>query len=234
MMILLLALLVTQGGPSNPGWSFDVRHDHAWGACHGSLTVSESGIRLETSEPDHAREWSWADIQLFEIVSSTEIRIHSYESHGAFGLWRDRQFRIEITGGAALDEALYRFARERSPRPIRTRMVFDAPAGPRPDAGRTLQEIPARHDHALGGCEGTLRIAVDEIAYIAEDPNDSRVWRLDDLASFASTDPFDLRLSTRDETFHFDLKLPLTEAAYAHIWRSVYRPGLQSYRGALR
>ena len=32
-------------------------------------------------------------------------------------------------------------------------------------------------------------------------------------------------------TFNFDLKLPLEEKAYEHIWKAVYSPAIQSYSG---
>jgi hypothetical protein len=53
---------------------------------------------------------------------------------------------------------------------------------------------------------------------------------LEDIESFASSDKFSLRLSSRFETFTFDLKLPLEQRAYDVLWQAVYTPGVQTYR----
>ena len=92
-----------------------------------------------------------------------------------------------------------------------------------------VQEIPVRHRHGIGGCQGILTIAQDKIIYRTQHEGDSRIWLLKDLESFASNDPFHLRLSTAFETFNFDLKLPLQEAAYEHIWKALHSPDIQTY-----
>ena len=230
--LLLLSLIVQSGGGE---WTFDVRHDHTFGACRGEWIVSNESIRYEASDEDHVRRWSYPEIESFEIVSEHEIRIHTYESHGALGLWRERAFTLELEDGS-LDKELYAFLEARSPRPVRTRVVFDSastetvsPTSP-VDTGRMVQELPARHDHLFGGCQGTLAVTEDRIVFVTDHPNDSRMWRLSDLESFASTDDFDLRISTRAETFHFELKVRLNRETYRHIWNSVYAPQIQTYR----
>ena len=86
-----------------------------------------------------------------------------------------------------------------------------------------------RHRHSIGGCQGVVTIAQEKIIYRTEHKGDSRIWLLKDLESFASNDPFHLRLSTAFETFNFDLKLPLEERAYEHIWKAIYSPDVQTY-----
>ncbi len=232
MKTLLLSLLLTQitGAPSE--WTFNVRHDHTFGACDGQLIVSDESIRYEASDPDHVRQWTYPDIQFFEIVSEQELRIHTYESEGVWKIWMDRDFVLQLNDGA-LDGDIYTFLQARSPRPVRTRMVFDS-GGDEDGPGQLLQAIPVRHDHVLGGCEGMLQITDNRIAYATDNPNDSRIWLLADLESFASTDRFDLRISTRNETFYFDLKVPLNRETYQHIWNAVYGPRIQGDRGGVR
>ena len=232
MKTLLLSLLLTQAAGAPPEWTFNVRHDHTFGACEGQLIVSDESVRYETSNPDHVRHWTYPDIQFFEIVSEQELRIHTYESEGVWKVWRDRDFALQLRDGA-LDGGVYAFLRARSPRPVRTRMIFDS-GDEEAALGRILQEIPVRHDHLLGGCQGTLQISENRIAYATDNQNDSRVWLLADLESFASTDRFDLRISTRNETFHFDLKVPLNRETYQHIWNAVYEPQIQTDRGGER
>jgi hypothetical protein len=170
-----------------------------------------------------------------DILSSSRIRIRSWESGGVLELWDDEQFTFDLdadTGAGRIDEHLYAFLNARSPRPVRTRIAFGPGNGS--DAGGALeqgiiQQIPVRHRHRLGGCQGTLSILGDRIVYETEDPDDSRTWRLADIESFASTGEFDLRVSTAEETYRFDLKVPLDDQAYRHMWQNVYEPGLRDY-----
>ncbi len=239
MTTLLWLLLMAQSAGTPGGWTLDVRHEHAFGACEGQLVVAEESVRYDTLNEDHARHWSYPEIESFEIVSPNQIRIQTYESDGALKLWRDRAFEFRLDD-ASLGGAVFAFLEERSPRPVRTRIVPDS-FGSESGSGtsvagtvRTLQEVPVRHDHLFGGCQGMLNITENTIIYVTENPNDSRIWRLADVESFASVDDFDFRISTRNETFHFDLKVPLNRETYQHIWNRVYEPQIQTYRGTVQ
>ena len=122
MTAFLLFLLIAQSGPTPPGWTLDVRHDHMFGACEGQLFISEDSIRYETSNEDHAREWKYPEVESFEIVSANEIRIHTYESDGILKLWGDRAFAFRLDDDS-LDGDVYAYLEARSPRPIRTRII---------------------------------------------------------------------------------------------------------------
>jgi hypothetical protein len=233
-LLLLLSMIQTPG--TLEGYAFEVRHDHAFGACRGQLIIGNESLRYDTEDARHAREWTYPDVRSFEIVSPDEIRIHTYESAGVLKLGRDRTFTFRVQD-AELDKEVYRFLQAHSPRPVRTRVVFDLGASGTTEsfatAGPLLQELPARHDHLWGGCQGTLTITEEQITYTTQNPRDSRIWRLADVESFASTGDFDLRISTEKETFHFDLKVPLNSETYTHIWERVYEPQIQSYRGRI-
>ena len=235
MITLLWLLLFAQSGGSPLGWTLDVRHEHTFGACEGQLFISEESVRYETSNEDHRRYWSYPEVESFEIVSASEIRIHTYESDGVLKLWGDRDFLFRLDDESVGGD-LFAYLEERSPRPVRTRIIPDSSGAQNASGasvatpGQTVQEIPVRHDHRFGGCQGMLNITENTIIYVTDNPNDSRIWRLADVESFASTDDFDLRISTRNETFHFDLKVPLNRETYQHIWNRVYEPQIQTYR----
>jgi hypothetical protein len=230
MSILLAVLLLFQTGLEEH--RFQVRHDHAFGGCQGELIFSDAGVRFEARDGEHSQSWDYSDVQFFEFVSEHEIRLHTYESEGVIRLWGDRDLLFTLETGA-VGRMTYQFVRERSPRPVRANQIFADGTG-EPDVAPLLQELPVRHTHFLGGCEGILRIWPDRITFETEHDPDSRIWLLDDLESFASTDDFDLRISTRNETFHFDLKRPLDRTSYNRIWEVVYAPGVHSYRGGVR
>ena len=243
MIATLALILVLQTQPPETQ-TFQVRHEHAVGSCTGTLTFSATDIRYEPAdakrkqdspkpqdakrkrdsaqpqEKKHQRTWSYPDVKFFEIVSTGELQIHSYENEGVLKLGTDRDYTFKLTEGQITKE-LYDFLVAKSPRAVLTRVIFSGT--------EIVQEIPVRHRHSLGGCQGVLTIAQDKIIYKTSQEGDSRIWRLKDLESFASNDPFHMRLSTAFETFTFDLKLPLEEAAYEHIWKALYSPDIQTY-----
>ena len=232
MKIFLWTLLLAQVPAAEREWSFEARHDHAFGSCEGQLIIAADSVRFETTDGEDSRTWSYPDIEFFEVVSASRIRVHTYEHRGAFHLWRERAFTLDLTDGS-LTSDIYAFLRDRSPRAVLMRdpsLADNSAEAPVAFREEVVQELPVRHDHSLGGCQGLLEIREGSIVY----PNDSRLWRLADLESFASNGDFELRVSTRNETFRFDLKAPLEEETYRHIWRAVYSPRLQSYRGGVR
>ena len=238
MKTLLLTLLLSQSPGTEAEWSLNVRHDHAFGSCQGQLIITNDSVRYETDESEDAQSWSYPDIEFFEILSASTIRIHTYENRTALHLWQERDFTLELNDGNLARE-IYSFLRDRSPRPVVMRVPLlpfgstDSNVGS-PAQDRLLQELPVRHDHVFGGCQGMLTVREGSIVYSTDHSDDSRMWRLAEVESFASTGDFDLRISTRNETFHFDLKVPLNRETYQHIWDAVYEPQIQSYRGGVR
>ena len=220
LWMLALILLQNPAGATDT-LTYKVHHEHAIGGCEGTLTFWAEGVRYETMENNHSRNWAYADVKYFEIVSEGKIEIHTYESYGVSRLGRDRDFDFRLLGGELGDD-LYQLLVRKSPRAVVTHVVFPST--------EVVQEIPVRHRHRLGGCQGTLTIATDKIIYRADRNEDSRIWRLEDIQSFASSDPFSLRLSSAFETFTFDLKVPLEQRSHDLLWKAVYAPGIQTYR----
>jgi hypothetical protein len=218
-ILLLSFFLHTSDQPDRI--TLSVRHQHVVGSCTGNLTFSSTNIRYETTEKGHSKTWSYPDVKYFEIISKNQIVIHTFEDSGLLRLGEDRGYEFNLTGGKISDD-LYKLLVEKSPRAVVNRLI--------PPDSPIVQEIPVRHRHNLGGCEGTLIIGEDKVIYKTAHKDDSRVWQLKDLESFASIDPFHLRLSTAFETFNFDLKLPLEQSAQDLLWKAVYAPDIQTYR----
>ena len=220
MTALFILTLLLQAPVQSGETSLAVRHEHALGSCPGTLIFSDAGVRYETKEKGRQRSWAYPDVKFFEIVSSKKIEIHSYEDQSVLRLGQDWDFVFEFTEGE-IGNNLYQLLVDKSPRAVVTHVLFPGT--------ELVQEMPVRHRHNIGGCQGVLTIAEDKIIYRTEHKGDSRIWRLKDIESFASNDPFHLRISTAFETFNFDLKLPLEEKAHEHIWNAVYSPAIQSY-----
>lgn len=220
MKFLLFLVLVVQSPATEGVIAMPVQHKHTIGACEGTLVFSPDGVRYDTEEEDHQRSWSYADVKFFEIVSDDELRLHTFEDHGILRLGQDRKFVFEqVQGPLGVD--FYNMLRERSPRPVVTHIVFPTDE---------IARLGAKHKHRLGGCQGTLIIGQNTIAFESDQAGDSSVWRLQDITTFGSVDPFHLRITTAFETYTFDLKEPLATSTYDHIWTAVYSPNVQSYR----
>jgi len=69
----------------------------------------------------------------------------------------------------------------------------------------------------------TLEATADSIVYATEAAGEARVWPYPDITSIGRIDPYTFRVSTRDETSLFDLKVAMTEEQYELLWVKVYR-----------
>lgn len=200
--------------PATPAaMTFQVRHGHAFRHCEGALRLDESGIFYESSHAEHSRRWSFRDIRHIEIESPTELVVLTYG--------KPARFTFELRQGN-FSEA-YRFLAGRLERGLTSRIL--APA-----AEEKRFEVPTKHRHGRGGCEGVLRIGETEILYETDHAEDKRIWRIRDLRSFGTSGPYQLRLATERETFTFDLKEPLPQDVYDFLWQKVYDVGFSPSR----
>lgn len=219
--ILAVFCLVVAFSASAPAQSLRVRHDHdPWGGCEGELSISEAGIRFEAEKVDHSRSWSWSDIQGFDRKSPTEFSILTYEDllwHA--GLDRNYDFTT-LPGESGLGESAFETIRSMVARPVTDRIP------------RTIEveyQVPVKHLHVFGGCEGTLKFGAEWIVYETDHAEDRRSWRRDaDIASVWSSNEFELELRVLEENqrafdkatrFTFQLKEPLDREFYETLRR---------------
>jgi hypothetical protein len=199
---------------SGQSFSFDVRHEHWRGACSGRLTIDEQGIEFASEDADHSRKWSYPDLKRIEIESRKKLSLLTYEDR-KLRRWSEREFEFELRDGEITEE-VYRPLRARSSKPVLSRVVYgDSPA---------LFSLPAKHRHRLGGCNGVLLANKEGIVYSTAARGEARVWSFGDVTSIGLIGPYDFRLSTRAETYVFDLKVPITAEHYELLWAKVYRP----------
>jgi hypothetical protein len=106
-----------------------------------------------------------------------------------------------------------------------------------PELPPAKYQLPVKHQHTLGGCQGTLEIGEQQVVYKTSHQSDSRVWRYEDLSSIGSTGRFQLRLTTMERTggeygaeknFIFDLKRHLEPEVYDFIWGKINLPRISS------
>ncbi len=220
-VFILFALSFTLG-PAR-ATTFQVKHDHLRGSCEGDLIFNEATVEYRTRKAEHAHVWNYEDIQQVEIAPG-RISILTYENK-RIALGADRIFSFKVISGE-LNDDFRRQIQGKLSRPLVSSIVpVQAPA---------RYTIPVRHRRALGGdSEGVLELAGDYVVYRSRKPKDSRIWLYEDLLSFGSTGPFQLRLGALQKTggeygeernYVFDLKRRLKPEEYDFIWEKINRP----------
>jgi hypothetical protein len=199
---------------------FQVKHDHGIRSCRGELVFRDDGVEYVTSHKKDARTWNYVDIQQLGLKSDKKISVVTYEDRKLqFG--KDKLFNFELTEGS-IPPALAGALQTRLTKPLVSAVIPELPAA--------KYQLLVKHQHALGGCQGSLDIGEHEIVYKTLHSSDSRIWRYDQLTSIGSTGPFQLRLSSMERTggeygaeknFIFDLKRRLDPEIYDFLWRKV-------------
>lgn len=200
-----------------------VKHDHGIRSCRGELVFRDDRVEYLTSHKEDARTWNYVDIQQLGLMSDKRVSVVTYEDRKV-QLGKDKIFNFELTGGripASLAEAL----QSRLMKPLVSAVIPELPAA--------RYQLPVKHQHALGGCQGSLEIGEHAVVYKTSHSSDSRIWRYEDLTSIGSTGPFQLRLSSMERTggeygaeknFVFDLKRRIEPEIYDFVWRKINLP----------
>ena len=205
--------------------SFEAVHVRAgWPDGQGVLHITAGGVRFEAKKEKHSHEWSWLDIQHFDRMSETGIDLLTYEDQSKF-LGRDKSYRFRLTGGSINDELMGRIE-EWFGRPVTDRVPPEADGE---------YELPVKHLHSFGGCEGTLRFTDSAILYVTGHEKDAREWLLErNVASVWSADRYSLEIHvfeknrrefSRSRVFKFDLKEELDSEFYRRLKRRLHRLG---------
>jgi hypothetical protein len=216
--IFLVGILITS---HSLGQTLKVRHDHdPSGGCKGELTFSDSGIEYVTKKEKHRRDWAWTDMQTVDRYSPQRFTILTYADQKLL-LGRDQPFDFEVIEGDGLDDATFARIAKHLPRPVVDRVPKEVAA--------VEYEIPVKHLHTFGGCEGILRFGKKYISYQTDHLKDARSWRRDrEVAGIWSVNPFDLELQVferdggdfnRTRNFRFQLKEPLNQEYYDQLRR---------------
>lgn len=225
LMNVLVLLLFVLGGRAAfaQEFKYPVEHDHLLKSCKGELVISQEGIQYRTDNKDHARKWSYADIQMIKLESPKKIEVISYESSRMkFG--GDRTFEFKVLNGTVAKE-VSDFLLARVERPLETRFVASEE--------KPRYDIAVRHRHSFGGEQGRLKVYAGRLVYESEKKEGSRSWRWSDVKGISRTGAYQLSITTFEpqfggptKTYNFDLKDDRGDALYDLLWANVYRPTL--------
>jgi hypothetical protein len=215
--VLLLALQVNA-----QEFTYKVEQDRFKGHRDGELIISATGVEYRAAKREkESRTWTYTDIRLFEILSPTSVRIWTYKDR-ALLLGRDQSLTFKIIEGQ-IDQKVSDFLRERIARPFVTSFAGEDQTA--------LAQIPVKHSHRFGGCEGVLKVYPDRLVYESQTGHDSRSWRWTDIRSVGRSDiyrfdveTFEPQLGASSRSFNFILKEQMADKTYDLIWSRVYRP----------
>lgn len=199
-----------------------VKHDHLWKSCQGELIFDDQGVRYETKEVKHARNWKYEDIQQLGIEPK-KVVVLTYHDRKLY-LGKDERFTFLVIEGQ-VDDSLRAFLETRLTRPLVSSVL--------PEEAGVKYRIPVRHRKTFTGTEGVLEFSDQYVIYRTDDQRDSRIWKYDDLVSIGSTGPYQFRITATERTggeygggrnFVFDLKEKLPEQTYDYVWNKINRP----------
>ena len=230
MKYLLILLLLAQPVAAQ---TFTVIHEKTfWRDGHGTIEITDEGIRYTADKAKDSRYWSYQDIQYLDRISVREFTILSYEDEARY-LGRDKSYHFVITEGELTDPVFEKICRKLD-RPVTDRIV--------PDNIAVQYRIPVKHLHTFGGCEGVLQFTKDSIIYDTKNKKDARVWKLSrDVQSVWSSDRYQLEIHvyennrrefSRSRIYKFALKIPLDPEFYKRLKLKLY--DLEAVRSTIR
>jgi hypothetical protein len=218
--IALLVLIFGAREALGQEFKFKVEHDHLVKSCKGELIIGPQGVEYQTENKDHARKWNFTDIKMIKLESPREIEVISYESSRKT-LGQDRTFEFRVIEGE-ITKQVSDFLLARVEQPLATSFVATEE--------KPRYELPVRHRHRFGECQGTLKVYADRVIYQSDKQDNSRYWRWTDIQSISRTGPYQFGVTTYEpefggpsKTFNFDLKEQMDEKVYDYLWTRVYK-----------
>jgi len=217
MTIRILLFLLCFAPFSLAETSFEVVHKRTLRTDgRGEIRVTDDAIEFHAIKEKNSRSWAFVDVQYFNRIAANEFVLLSYED-AALQFGRDRRFRFMITAGELSEQELERIAGEIG-KPISNR-EFSAPS-------KSSYEVPVKHLHRLGGCEGTLFFSDSKVFYKTDDKHHAREWLTErDVDSIWSAEPYALEIHAREagvRIFRFQLKSQLDADFYHQLKLSLY------------
>jgi hypothetical protein len=219
-VIALTAFFLAPKLVSAQSFEFSVEHQHTFRNCRGTLTITSDKIEYKTTHKKDSRTWQYIDIRQIKVESPTTLEIVTYEDQPRM-IGRDRIFKFRLLEGQITQE-VSALLMAKATRPLVTSVMPVT-------GGSPTFEMPVKHLHTFGGCEGVLRIYSDRVTYESTDePTDSRYWRYADVQNFGQPTRYRFEITTFEDklagptkVYNFQLKEEFSARAYDYLWLRV-------------
>ncbi len=210
--VLVGVFLLAATSHAEEAFRYRVERDKLIRDQRGDLRIDSGGFAYKSDNGKTILEIPLAEILEVDVSHPRSIRLKTYDILKR-NLTRRRVYTFRLLEGEH-EEALTRFLAARLQRPV---------IGSYGRAAADASSLSAYHRHRLGGCHGKLQIDSTGIRFVSAEPADSRTWLYPEIETVGTMNPFHFRVTTLAETYNFDLKERLPEAAYDFATRSVYR-----------
>lgn len=194
---------------------YPARHDHLRGGCAGMLSITAEGVRFAEigGKGKHQHNWTWADIQQFEVGDARRVRVLSYSDQRLLA-GRDKEFEFTLDAPGDLRPA-YQMLRGLLDGRFVARLADRS--------GEPLWKLPVK---SRRGAQGELAVYAGRVVFATAVANESRTWRDDDITAVSSSGPFDLTIDTFEQngTFVFQLREALKRELYDALWLRLNGP----------
>ena len=218
--VLLLAstLAVGSASPPPPSGPFELSVKGA--GSQGALVFTGSGVSFTAADPKKSRQWPYHELKQIRVVSPRRIAFDTFEDGSRWRFGADRTVEFDVTEGA-IDGGLVAFLLENVKRAVSSAVLPTSLGEPR-------VRVHAKHLRGRKGTHGTIAVFSSGLAYETDDVRDSRYWRFADIESILRTSPFTLLIDVYERghvrPFAFDLKAPMSDAAFDYVWDQVNHP----------
>ena len=223
VVLLVASMLAAQAAnPAQPAGSLTLAVKGA--GSRGMLAFTADGVAFEAAEAKKSRVWPYRELRQVRITSPRVIVLDTYEDGSRWRFGADRSVEFELTEGA-IHGTLVAHLLEHAGRPVASAVL---PAG----LGEPTVHVAAKHLRGRKGTHGALAIYPSGVAYQTAEEGGSRYWRIADMESVLRTSPRTLVVDVyergRVRPFAFELKEPLSDAAFDALWQQVNAPSART------
>ena len=219
-IVLLLASTLTVGSASPPPPSGPFELSVKGAGSQGALVFTGSGVSFTAADPKKSRQWPYHELKQIRVVSPRKIAFDTFEDGSRWRFGADRTVEFDVTEGT-IDGGLVAFLLENVKRPVSSAVLPTS-------LGEARVRVGAKHLRGRKGTHGAIIVFSSGLAYETGDSRDSRYWRFADIASILRTSPVTLLVNVYERghvrPFAFDLKAPMSDAAFDYVWDQVNHP----------
>lgn len=235
LIIALLSLPLT-----GQELKYTVRHERLLKDQRAELAFTEIGLSLRKldnkpgkSGDSQTSVWPYEDIRQL-VLSGRKVVVLLYRDRSPWFLGVDKEYELTLDPGANITPA-YGFLKSRLDRRLVAVLANSEAA--------VTWELPAKRLGLIRGAEGVLRFGPDSMVFETKTKNQSRTWRMEDIAGISSSDPYEITVTTYEralvhygsrKVFHFQLKQPMDPKRLDLLWRRLNEANELTYLKAFQ